>query len=208
MEYGWAAIKPQQTSTDEENKFSPSPPSFKPPTIPSHADYLTIAEKDHTPSPAIVDRIRAKGNDRLAQLLEQAKSNAKSHAKTLDRTTVKSVSQPIHKHPRKQVEYCEAHILSDDQFIRITRDMTVEKDKRSLKPLVLANGGMKYMERGYTLASAFDCVKREVQARLHHRETEKIDYRGMRGWAPGTPTQKDRFTKMKQAQVIHKEDDQ
>jgi hypothetical protein len=197
-------VKPYYRTLDED-KFSSPAPSFKPPTISYRADYLSIAEKDHSPSPTIIDRLRAKGNDKLAHLLEQAKTNAKHHAKTLDKAVIRKLKPS--KRTAKQISYCEAHILSDAEFIRITRDMTVERDKHSLMPLVLANGGAQYLEQGYTLASAFDIVRREKQAKLHYRKVEVVKLNG-RIFTPGIPTLIERYRKAQQSLVEEITEDQ
>jgi hypothetical protein len=205
----------QQTTTDNpEDKFSSPAPQYKQPKIPYHADYLTPEDKDHNPSPAVVQLLRNKGNDKLAQILEQAKSNAKKHAATLERQIAKRTpgKTPTHTHPRKQeqVHYCEAHILSDADFITYTRDLTIDFHTRAITLLVYANGGERFISQGMNLAQALDCMRRERQARLHYKDVEVVSLRDVevKSYTPGVPTNKDRFRKLKQAAVIHKDEEE
>jgi hypothetical protein len=179
----------------EETSSSFSSPK---PRLPSAgASYTKPKEEIETPAQEELPSF-------IVDLLESAKERARQEARikedkpTRSYTRKSSTSIDLDYRPESRkaapVLFCQAHVLGDEDFMRAS----LYVENKSLRPLVLANGGGKYISQGLSFASAFDNLRREAQLRLKPVSAGKEGNRyslpeGSKTYTPGLPSTRDRI---------------
>jgi hypothetical protein len=181
------------SSIESESEETSSLFSSPKPKLPSAgASYTQPKEEIETPAQEELPSF-------VVELLERAKERARQEARTAEDKPARSytrkptVSLDWKPESRKAapVLFCQAHVLNDTEFMKAS----LYVENKSLRPLVLANGGGKYISQGMTPAQAFDSVKRDIQSRLRPVAggLKRTLPEGHATYTPGAPSQKDRI---------------
>ena len=157
----------KEVLTPVEERFQTPRPIY----TPRNLTYLKPPPRDNTPAVSVATKVSGTG---LAQrLLEEAKARALQATQTAvvaprdrsPRTPKTSVTQATTTKAKTTPWFCEAHKLSDKDFIAVTRHPMLVSHRGGMS-LLYANGGGKYVDAGLTHAQAWDLLRREIMVRL------------------------------------------
>lgn len=169
-----------------EDRFTQPKPIYKAPN--DKYQVLTPVRKRF--EPPSIPLSEQKENQSVSQLVKQAKALSGKITKEFPET------KP-YKAIAAAVKYCEAHILSDADFIKHTRSLSIT-DKGAIQ-LLVANGGKKYLDQGLLPAQAWDLLRKEKMAALvppPNRSFDKHQKKSGKGYTPGIPTATERAAKI------------
>lgn len=151
-----------------DDRFSHSLPAFVPPTQNNHG-VLEPPQRDHTPALSLIEQ---KQNQKVAELLVQAKALSGKISQETQEIKNKTMGM---KAITGKVRYCEAHRLSDKDFVQMTRSMSIH-DKGAMA-LLLANQGQRFLDMGLLPAQAWDTLRREKMNALVKKPNSSFDRR-------------------------------
>lgn len=159
-------------TTNKDDRFTSPKPAFKAPDDP-YGVLVPVRKRFSEPSFSLKEQA---DNKKVAQLLAEAKVISDAELKEPIKETVK---------PPK-VRYCAAHVMSDGDFIRQTRTMSIH-DKGAMQ-MLFANGGEKYLAQGFLPAQAWDLLRKEKMNKMSKAPNASFDkhqHADGKGYVPG-----------------------
>ena len=175
-----------------EDRFSQPAPTYTPPKSENNFGVLEAPKRNSIPAIPLREQ---RNNKRVQELLSQAKALSGQLAK--DAQEIKEKTTVIQAISGK-IKFCQAHIMSDRQFITTTRHMSIH-DKGAMS-LLLANGGQRFLLMGFLPAQALDLLRKEKMNKLQKLPNSSFDRRPKmvygKIYVAGIPTIEERKAKI------------
>lgn len=181
-------------ATSQDDRFSHKLPDYVSPTQ-DNFGVLIPPKRDNRPALPLAEQKR---NQKVHELLIQAKAASAQLVEDVKEIQEKRKTLQTAKAKPSKIRYCPAHVLSDMEFVRITRTMNIH-DKGAMQ-LLLANGGNQFLEQGLLPAQAFDLLRKLKMNKMVKKPNHTFDRRpaSVRGkvFVPGLPTVDERMAKV------------
>jgi hypothetical protein len=161
------------------DQFSAPKPSF---VAPKDNGLLTPKDQSHhVPAPSLVERAQNVGNDKVAQLLAEARERAKEQAKIFEKPSSKKKKEEVNVIKTKEIIQIDlSYVTTPEECIKRTRAGNgFNINDPEVTKLFYANDGAQFVQDDMTFALSFENWRRwkNSQANPKFKDEPKIPYK-------------------------------